>query len=169
MKPHSGPGILYGLRVIAAIGGGFLFQVPVYAVQSTSMDDDLGIATASVTFFRSAGQAFGVAIGGTVFQNQFNSYLDTAIESGKITSDYVVDGAKAAGAYELIGTFPEPIIEAYRYIYADSLQTVWYVTTGIAGIGLLSSLFVRNESMDKTSKSRQAFKEDEKDLKRDIV
>jgi hypothetical protein len=72
MKPDSNAGILYGLRVIAAIGGGWLFQLPIFAVQSTTVNDDLGIATEGITFFRSVGQAFGVAIGGIVFQNEFD-------------------------------------------------------------------------------------------------
>jgi hypothetical protein len=48
MKPDSDAGVLYGLRVIAAVGGGFLFQLPIFAVQSTTINDDLGIATAGM-------------------------------------------------------------------------------------------------------------------------
>ncbi len=76
MKPHSNAGIIYGLRVIPAIGAGSLFQLPLYAVQSSSRDEDIGIATASLTFMRSVGQAFGIAVGGTVFQNQFDRFLN---------------------------------------------------------------------------------------------
>ena len=121
MKPDSNAGILYGLRVIPAIGGGFLFQLPVFAVQSTTIDDDLGIATSTVTFFRSVGQAFGVAIGGTVFQNQFNRYLNQAVAAGKIPHELIVTGAQAAGAYDAIRKFPEMVEVAYRYIYMRML------------------------------------------------
>jgi len=92
MEPKSNAGILYGLRVIPAIGGGFLFQVPLFAVQSTTIDEDLGIATSSVGFFRSVGQAFGVAIGGTVFQNQFDRYLNEAVSGGTIPHEFIVTG-----------------------------------------------------------------------------
>lgn len=168
MKPYSNAGILFGLRVVPAIGGGFLFQLPVFAVQSTAKDDDLGIATATTTFFRSVGQAFGVAIGGTVFQNQFDKFLNEALANGTIPRQFTVTGAQAAGAYGAIGAFPEPVITAYRYIYADALRTVWYVTTGIAGAGLLVSLFVRNESMDRGNNAKQAFKV-EKEPSSDLV
>jgi hypothetical protein len=93
MKPDSNAGILYGLRVIPAIGGGFLFQLPIYAVQSTTIDDDLGIATATITFFRSVGQAFGVAIGGTVFQNQFGRYVNQAVTAETIPKEFLITGA----------------------------------------------------------------------------
>lgn len=169
MKPDSNAGVLYGLRVIAAIGGGFLFQLPVFAVQSTSTNDDLGIATAGITFFRSVGQAFGVAIGGTVFQNEFNRYVNQAVTDGTIPKQFLVTGAQAAGAYGVIGTFPEPVVSAYRYIYADSLRTVWYVTTGIAAAGLLVSFLVRNENMDRGQQSRQAFNNKHKEKKAEGV
>lgn len=159
MKPDSGPFIIYVLRIVAAIGAGFLFQLPTFAVQSTTLDDNIGIATSTLTFFRSLGQAFGVAIGGTVFQNQFDRFLNQAVASGKIASAFIVTGAQAAGAYEVIGEFPHDVINAYRYIYADSLRVVWCVTTGLAGVGLIASLLVRNESMDRGNTAKQAFKD----------
>jgi hypothetical protein len=124
MNPDSNAGVLYGLRIIAAIGGGFLFQVPVFAVHSTTIDDDLGIATSTLTFFRTMGQAFGVAIGGTVFQNQFDRYLNQAVAAASIPREMIVTGAQAAGAYEIIRGFPEAVKIAYYYIYADALRTV---------------------------------------------
>jgi hypothetical protein len=157
MKPDSDAGVLYGLRVIAAVGGGFLFQLPIFAVQSTTINDDLGIATAGITFFRSVGQAFGVAIGGTVFQNEFDRYVNQGVADATIPREYLITGAQAAGAYKVIGTFPEHVTASYRYVYADSLRTVWYVTTGIAAAGFLVSFLVRNESMDGGQQSKQAF------------
>jgi len=165
MKPDSNAGVLYGLRVIPAIGGGFLFQLPIFAVQSTTIDDDLGIATATLTFFRSVGQAFGVAIGGTVFQNQFDRYINQAVADGTVPKEFLITGSQAAGAYKIIGTFPEHVVAAYRYIYADSLRIVWYVTTGIAAAGFLVSFLVKNESMDRGHQSKQAFKNERKEKK----
>ncbi|KUJ17339.1 MFS general substrate transporter [Mollisia scopiformis] len=160
MKPNSGSGILYGLRVIAGIGGGFLFQVPLFAVQShMSNKEDLGIATSMITFFRSTGQAFGVAIGGTVFQNEFDRFVARAVTQGSLTEDFVISGAQATGAYGIIEMFPKVVVEVYRYIYSDALRTVWHVTTGIAGAGLLASLVIKDASMDKGHQSSQGFRE----------
>jgi hypothetical protein len=116
MKPDSNAGILYGMRVIPAIGAGFLFQLPLFAVQSTTIDEDLGIATSSVGFFRSVGQAFGVAIGGTVFQNQFDRYLSEAVSAGKIPHEFIVAGAQAEGAYAVMKGFPDPVQSTYTRI-----------------------------------------------------
>ncbi|KAK4082698.1 uncharacterized protein Triagg1_1588 [Trichoderma aggressivum f. europaeum] len=164
MKPNSSAGILYAIRIIPAIGGGFLFQLPLFAVQSTAAGQDIGIATSMIAFFRSVGQAFGVAIGGTVFQNEFDRFLATAIAADRIPSDLVITGAQAAGAYETINAFPQTmqdVQETYRYIYADALRTVWYVTTGIAGMGFLVGFLVRNENMDRGNYSKQSFQVEE--------
>lgn len=90
MKPDPDAGIVFDLRMVPAVGAGFLFQLLVYAVQSTTIDDDLGIATASATFFRSAGQAFGMAIGSIVFQNQFDQYLEVAARADTIPRHIVM-------------------------------------------------------------------------------
>lgn len=164
MKPNSSAGILYAIRIIPAIGGGFLFQLPLFAVQSTAAGQDIGIATSMIAFFRSVGQAFGVAIGGTVFQNEFDRFLATAIAAGRIPPDFVITGAQAAGAYERINALPHTmhdVQETYRYIYADALRIVWYVTTGIAGMGFLVGLLVRNENMDRGNYSKQTFQVEE--------
>ena len=78
--------------------------------------------------------------------------------TGAIPPQFIITGAESAGAYGAIRSFPQSFINVYRYVYAGSLRTVWYVCTGIAGAGLLASLLVRNESMDQGNKSKQAFK-----------
>ncbi|KFX86992.1 hypothetical protein V490_08662 [Pseudogymnoascus sp. VKM F-3557] len=133
MKPDSNAGILFATRVIPAIGGGFLFQLPLYAVQASTSDDDQGIATATVTLMRSFGQAFGVAIGGTVFQNEFDSFTNRAIREGTIPAVMKITGAQAAGSYDVIKLMPEVVQVAYELVYSNSLEVLWYVMTGIAG------------------------------------
>jgi hypothetical protein len=70
---------------------------------------------------------------------------------------------------KLSGHFPEHVISAYRYIYADSLRTVWYVTAWIAAAGFLVSFLVKNESMDRGQQSKQAFNNQHKEKKADEV
>jgi hypothetical protein len=158
MNPKSSAGILYAIRIIPAIGAGFLFQLPLFAIQSTAADQDIGIATSMLAFFRSVGQAFGVAIGGTVFQNEFDRFLAKAIAAGQIPPHFIITGAQAAGAYDIINAFPQTMQDTYRYIYADALRTIWYVTTGLAGMGFLVGLLVRNENLDRGNLSKQSFR-----------
>ena len=50
-------------------------QVLVLAVQNDARPEEIGVATASATFFRSMGGAFGVAIFGTIFASRLSDQL----------------------------------------------------------------------------------------------
>jgi hypothetical protein len=162
LTPTSNKGIMYGLRVIASIGAGLLFPIAAFATQVTQTDEDLGIATSTDTFLRSMGQAFGVAIGGTVFQNEFDRHVRLRVASGSIPPTMIIGGQGAENAFAYLKTFPRSVQIAYEYVYADSLRTLWYVLTGIGGIGLLFSLLQRNESMDRDLNSKQKFQHEGK-------
>ena len=59
-------------------GLGFTMQTVVTAVQNDVAFRDLGVATSSVTFFRSMGGAFGTAIFGAVLSTRLAHYLAEA-------------------------------------------------------------------------------------------
>ncbi|PGH10941.1 hypothetical protein AJ79_05187 [Helicocarpus griseus UAMH5409] len=164
MKPHSNGGILYGVRIIMPIGAGLLFHTTTVAVQTVQRGEDVGIATSVQVYVRSLGQAFGVALGAVVFENEFDRFLENAVKGEDVAGLFrdggrrmIVPGSQATAAFELITTFPERVQEVYRYVYADSLRTVWYVLTAIAGVALVVSLAMRDESMDKESRGKHQF------------
>jgi MFS family permease len=159
MHPDSSPGVLYGPRVIASIGAGFLFPVPQLAAQVTQRGDDVGVATSLIVFFRSLGQAFGVAVGGVIFQNLWDVEVARRIGDGSIPVGYRVRSEEAEVAYRVIAGFPEEVQESYRWVYSDSLRMVWIIMTAVAAVGFVVSLVARNESLDKGAESRQGFRE----------
>jgi hypothetical protein len=159
MRPDSSPGVLYGPRVIASVGAGFLFPVPQLAAQVTQRGDDVGVATSLIVFFRSLGQAFRVAVGGVIFQNQWDVEVARRIGDGSIPVGYRVGSEEAEVSYRVIAGFPEEVQESYRWVYSDSLRMVWIVMTAVAAVGFVVSLVARNESLDKGAESRQGFRE----------
>lgn len=160
LKPHSSGGILYGIRIIMPMGAGLLFTTSVVAVQSVQKGEDVGIATSVQVFSRSLGQTFGVALGAVIFQNEFDRRTSQAIAAGGLLGsnpEMWIHGSQADAAFELIKSFPESVQEIYRYVYADSLRTIWYVLTGISGFAFLVSLAMRDESLNKEAKGRHQF------------
>ncbi|KAK2799874.1 hypothetical protein FQN51_006475 [Onygenales sp. PD_10] len=158
LKPYSNGGILYGVRIIMPIGAGLLFPTTTIAVQSVQKGEDVGIATSVQVFSRSLGQAFGVALGAVVFQNEFDRLVKSAVERGEIgDGKYVILGSQADAVYKVIRTFPEQVQTVYRFVYADSLRTIWYVLTALAGVALLVSLVMRDESLNKEVKGKHQF------------
>ena len=74
--------ITSGYMIVLGLGLGCCMQVPTIVVQNTSDYEDLGVATSGVSFLRTLGSSFGVAVFGTIFTNQLParptvvSYMD---------------------------------------------------------------------------------------------
>jgi EmrB/QacA subfamily drug resistance transporter len=72
---HTATWVASAYMVVVGIGLGLVMQVLVLAVQNDARPQEIGVATASATFFRSMGGAFGVAIFGTIFATRLaNSF-----------------------------------------------------------------------------------------------
>jgi hypothetical protein len=61
--------------LITGVGIGGLFQTPLIALQAAMPPRDMATATGSLVLFRLLGSATGVAIGGTVLNNQLSQRL----------------------------------------------------------------------------------------------
>ena len=61
--------------LITGVGVGGLFQTPLIALQAAMPSRDMATATGSLVLFRLLGGATGVAIGGTILNNELASRL----------------------------------------------------------------------------------------------
>jgi EmrB/QacA subfamily drug resistance transporter len=75
MDPATGYLAVSAAMLVLGVGIGLGMQVLVIAVQSTSDYADLGVATSGVTFMRTMGSSFGVAVFGTIFANALSERL----------------------------------------------------------------------------------------------
>ena len=129
------------------------------AAQAPQSEKFVGIATAIFTFVRSFGQTFGVAIGGVIFQNEFDKGIAKQVLLGNISPDYAIRGRDAAAFVSLLRSVPEAVRIVLQYIYADSLRLMWYVMIPFAGIGLLTSFLSRDLSLNQQHDTAQRFEE----------
>jgi hypothetical protein len=157
MKPTSNGGVLYRIRVIAALGAGLLFPTPLLAIQATQQTEDIGIETSVQVYIRSLRQAFGVAIGGVIFQNEFDRFVARDVQNRAIPSNLIIKGSHADSAYTTLYTLPKSVLSTYKMVYANALRTIWYVLTALSGLALIVSLVARNESLDKGLTSQHKF------------
>lgn len=164
MTPDSSPAVLYAPRCLASIGAGILFPMPLFAVQARQHGDNVGIATSVQVFARSLGTAFGVGLGGVIFQNEWTIHVGSRVREGAIPERLIIPSSHAEAGYELIREFPESVQEVYRWIYSDSLTTVWWVMTGLSIVGFLVSLTCRNDIVKGGLSGSQNF-QDEKPSK----
>jgi hypothetical protein len=115
-----------------------------------------------VSFITSLGQAFGVGIGGVVFQNQWNKKIQEKLSSGRLSPNYIISYREAEQAAERIKPFPAEVQATYRILMADVIDTLFLVLAAFSAAVLIVSLVSRNLSMDRETRSLQQFKEKKK-------
>lgn len=148
------------LNLVVGIGMGLLFPAMAFAIQASSTNEDLAFAVAMFSFFRAFGQAIGVAVGGTVFQNELKKKIlaypalaSKAIEYSKDSSTLV----------QIIKTLPDGLEKTQlRQSYADALKVVWITLCGLSALALILSLWTEGLDMNKPLETAQGFREENK-------
>ena len=141
---------------------GTLFTTLQLEAQVPQSQLDVGIAAAVFTFIRSFGQTFGVAIGGVIFQNEFDKRI--AEKVGNLDPQYLISGRDATAFVGFLSSAPETVRIVLQYVYANSLRVIWYVMVPFAGLGLLASFFARDLVLEQKYDAAQRFEgKNEKD------
>jgi EmrB/QacA subfamily drug resistance transporter len=105
--------------LVLGVGIGLGMQVLVIAVQSTSDYADLGVATSGVTFMRTMGSSFGVAVFGTIFTNALHARLPAGVNPGTAGSPGLTSLPPAARAQ-------------LADVYAEALHVVFLSAVPVA-------------------------------------
>lgn len=145
------------LTTVSGVGLGILFGSMEFAVQAASSDADQAFAVATFSFFRTFGQAVGVAVGGVVFQNQMMKSLhaspDFTEQAGELARDaaalvqIIKDTAESGRKLEL------------QLAYMRSLRTIFVVLGVLSFVAFLLSFFIKDYDMDRALSGQQGFKE----------
>jgi MFS family permease len=129
LGPDTAFGYVALYMVIVGLGIGLVMQVLVVAVQNSVPHSQLGTATATATFFRTIGGAFGVAVLGAVFNAQLLSKLREHASPAelKLLSGGTIT-ANPAEIQHLPMAQRTQVIDAFSH----SLQTVFIVAVPFA-------------------------------------
>jgi EmrB/QacA subfamily drug resistance transporter len=136
-----------GYLLVLGLGLGLVMQVLVLAVQNSVDYSVLGAATSGVTLARGVGGSFGAAVFGTIFSSRLRSGLHDVI-SGPLGA-LVSGGGRLTGVQ--VATLPGAGKLAYENAYVNALQPVFLVAAGIAAIGFLLSLRLREQPLRATA------------------
>lgn len=162
LSPESSKVFQFGPQVIYGIGGGILYMGRLCAMQASQPDEDVPMATALVSFTSSLGQAFGIGIGGAIFQNEWEHQLKRRIREGSLPSEFILSKFQAEQAAELLKSFPEAVQRVYASIVADAIDSLFVALAAFSGVALLGSMLSKNLSMDRDTHSKNEFVEREK-------
>lgn len=111
------------------MGMGLIMQVVVLAIQNAVDHADLGAATASTSFFRSMGGAFGVAIFGAVLTNRLNHYLPQFVPAEQLET---IDTSALRGSPETLRALPDLIHGGVIEAFARSIDTIFLFAAPLA-------------------------------------
>jgi EmrB/QacA subfamily drug resistance transporter len=126
------------------MGLGFTMQVVVTAVQNSVDRRHMGVATASVTFFRSMGGAIGTALLGAILNIRLKHHLSE-----------IVGSAQSHGAGAPINTndvtaiqaLPEPVKSWVLEAFTRSMDDVFLVAVPFMAVAFVIALTMREEPL----------------------
>ena len=130
--------------VLMGIGLGLSMQTLVISVQNALPPRDMGVATSSVTFFRSMGGTFGAAIAlAVLFSTVTGNIQQRAVAAG--LPQEVVDRFGSSSALDdtsVIATLPDQVRDAVLNGFADSMRTVFLTVAVLLVPAFLLSLAI---------------------------
>ena len=148
-----------GFQVIAGIGIGTIFSVPPIPMQASAPTaEDQGLAMGIMVAFRLFGALIGLAIGATTFSSVFSGKID-AINSLPASVALLKDPSEAVGFIPLLRTvdISPALRNLIREAYKDAMRVIWYELAAFGAVGFLSSLFIKELTMETEELGRQAF------------
>ncbi|HVT69523.1 MAG TPA: MFS transporter [Trebonia sp.] len=120
---------------------GLVIQVLVIAVQNTAPFRDLGAATSGVTFFRTIGGSFGVAVFGAIFSNQLASQLSAALRGRPLPHGFSAASVQSNTA--ALSGLPADLRHAILHAYSLALHPVFRTAVPIAAVAFILAWFLR--------------------------
>ncbi|KAI1764144.1 major facilitator superfamily domain-containing protein [Hypoxylon sp. FL1150] len=141
-----------------------LLRLLILPMQASVKDvDDTGLATSLLLFVRFVGSLVGQAIASTTFNTEFARSLSPI--AGELQGPL----APLEDSNQAIAFIPQlrlvqnqvssDVFAAALGVYLEGFRTVFYVMTGIAVAGFITSLFTRELSLKNRESSAQAFEE----------
>ena len=140
LGPHTGYGEAAVFMFITGLGLGLVMQVLVVAVQNAVPYSALGVATATSTFFRTIGGAFGVAVLGAVFANRLISQLKLHATSAELK---LVSGSNVTANPAQIEHLPAAQRAFVVSAFSHSVETAFLVAVPFVVFGFILSWLIK--------------------------
>jgi len=130
---------------------GLILQVLVIAVQNSADYADLGAATSGVTFFRSIGGSFGVAIFGTIFSSRLAGNLAAVLAGAHASLPPGFSAANAESNPQLLAKLPAAIHAAVLHAYSLAIDRVFLSAVPVAAAAFVLSWFLHELPLRQTA------------------
>jgi len=126
------------------MGLGFTMQVVVTAVQNSVDRRNMGVATASVTFFRSMGGAIGTALLGAILNIQLKHHLNEIVTAAQ---GHAATGPIKTNDVTAIRALPEPIKSWVLEAFTRAMDDVFLVAVPFMAVAFVIALTMREKPL----------------------
>ena len=128
LAPHTAPGKWIGFQIIAGVGRGLGMTVPMIAVQNLLAPKLIPVVMSLLMATQTYFAALFLSFGDTIFTNSLRSALEASLTKSQ------ADRVTGAGAYGFRDVVPEGQLEVVLGAYATSINRVYYMIIGLAGL-----------------------------------
>jgi EmrB/QacA subfamily drug resistance transporter len=148
---------------LMGVGLGFTMQTLVLSVQNAVPAQDMGTATASATFFRQLGGTAGTAVFLSVLFSTVGGRITTAVAKARTRPDFQAavaahphavspDSAKTVVSDSSFLKHLDPVLAApFKQGFADSMHLVFLIVAGVAVLGFLLMLSIKEVPLRRMS------------------
>ncbi|KAI4171620.1 MAG: hypothetical protein LQ343_004098 [Gyalolechia ehrenbergii] len=131
-----------GYQVLAGVGFGLGFQIPIIVAQASVEPEDISSASALILFFQTIGGSFFVAAGQTAFVNRLSETVPR--NAPEVSPATVV----ATGASSLREAFSADQLPGIIASYLSGVRLTFILATGLTGFSLVAALFAPWRKID---------------------
>lgn len=134
-----------GYQILAGLGVGAGFQVPMTAVQTVLPQEDIPIGSATVMFFQSLGGALFISVANSVFQNGLTSAIQSNVPDVDAQTIVRAGATALRGVLAQMGKINElpAVVEAYMV----GLRDAYRVSLALTCAAFVAALFLEWRSV----------------------
>jgi len=130
-----------GYEVLTSAGFGIVFATTYFPILAPLPVTSVAQALAFFSFLRQFTQILGISIGGVIVQNDLVKKLPASF------LEHFSQGGQAISVVPQLATLPPAELAQVQEAFAESFGLLWNIMAGIAGAGLIASLFMKNYSL----------------------
>jgi EmrB/QacA subfamily drug resistance transporter len=145
--------------LVVGAGVGTFMQVMTLAVQNAVPRDELGVATASATFFRSMGSALGGAVFGAILTNRLTYHLKQLLPHTSLggSASSLSSSVETGATPTFINKLPPSISHDIYQAFVLSFHDMFLIAVPVLLVAFIAALFLREAPLRTTTKGTEAI------------
>lgn len=169
LKPYASWPRLIIYQIIGGFGTGPLFQAPLVALQANIHPSDMAAGTSTFSFLRQVSTAISIVIGTVIYQNMVVNQQSTITAAVGPEKAQTLQNAFSENNHDLIRSLPAAQKDVVLGVFTFSLSRIWIFYTAMAGIGMLTCIFIRPVELSKTHTVAKTGLEEQERARKEIL